>query len=86
MEMPIHTTMYERAEILAGGIVNDNSYKSPGVAENDLQKYFQRTLDLSPHLKLRCLIGVSRMQWNDAVRKMFDRSTLGLLNQCTKLL
>ena len=71
-------TMYERAEILAGGIVNDNSYKSPGVAEKRLaKKYFQRTLDLSPTSEVEVVVqlALSRMQWNDAVRKMFDRST-----------
>ena len=71
-------TMYERAEILAGGIVNDHAYKSPGVAEKRLaKKYFQRTLDLSPTSEVEVVVqlALSRMQWNDAVRKMFDSST-----------
>ena len=70
-------TMYERAEILAGGIVNDHAYKSPGVAEKRLAKNTFNGHWTYPTSEVEVVVqlALSRMQWNDAVRKMFDSST-----------
>ena len=71
-------TMYERGEILAGGITNSELPPIPGVAELRLaKKYFKRTLDLSPTLEVEVVVqlALSRMEWNDFIRKLFDPST-----------
>lgn len=71
-------TMYERGELLPGGIENKDTSPIPGIAEMRLaKKYFKRTLDLSPTLEVEAVVqlALSRMRWSDFIRKLFDPST-----------